>query len=114
VVGVCASGKSTLVKQLLEAGVNCRHIAQEHSYVADMWQRLTHPNFLIYLQVSYANTLHRRNLNWTAAEYQEQLYRLRHARENANLIVETDTLTPAQVAQFVLATLQEQGLMPKQ
>jgi biopolymer transport protein ExbD len=74
-----------------------------------MWLRITHPDFLIYLQVSYANTLRRRNLNWTEAEYEEQLHRLRHARENANLIVETDDLTPEQVIQFVLDALQKHG-----
>lgn len=77
----------------------------------NMWLRITHPDFLIYLQVSYTNTLRRRNLNWTEAEYQEQLYRLRHARENADLIVETDALTEEQVIQFVLKTLQTHGLI---
>jgi len=75
--------------------------------VADMWQRLTHPDFLVYLEVSYSNTLSRRNLNWTLAEYQEQLFRLRHAREHANLIVKTDFLTVTEVVTFVLADLQK-------
>jgi adenylate kinase family enzyme len=44
-VGVCASGKTTLAKILEEKGYHCRHISQEHSYVPDMWQRLTHPIF---------------------------------------------------------------------
>jgi len=94
---------------LANLGWDCHHIAQEHSYVPNMWLRITHPDFLIYLQVSYANTLRRRNLNWTEAEYEEQLHRLRHARENANLIVETDDLTPEQVIQFVLDALQKHG-----
>lgn len=76
----------------------------------DMWLRITHPDFLIYLQVSYTNTLHRRNLNWTEGEYQEQLYRLRHAHENADLIVKTDALTEDQVVRCVIEALQTHGL----
>jgi chloramphenicol 3-O-phosphotransferase len=101
-VGVCASGKSTLIKELQNFGVNCRHIAQEHSYVPDMWQRLTRPDILIFLEVSYANTLARRKLNWTVAEYEEQLYRLRHAREHANLVIDTNQLTPHEVTEQIL------------
>jgi hypothetical protein len=78
--------------------------------VPDMWLRITHPDFLVYLQVSYANTLRRRKLNWTEAEYQEQLYRLRHAREHADLIVETDALTEEQVVRCVIEAIQTQGL----
>ncbi len=53
VVGPCAAGKTTLVSGLRQAGYEVRHIAQEHSYVADMWKRLTNPDILIYLHVSY-------------------------------------------------------------
>ena len=101
-VGVCASGKSTLIKELQTFGVNCRHIAQEHSYVPDMWQRLTHPDILVFLEVSYANTLERRKLNWTIAEYEEQLYRLRHAREHADLIINTNLSSPQEIASQIL------------
>ena len=53
VVGPCAAGKTTLVAALREMGYNVRHIAQEHSYVPYMWQRLAKPDLLIYLDVSY-------------------------------------------------------------
>ena len=52
VVGSCGAGKSTLIKGLEAQGYACRHIAQEHSYVKDMWRRITHPDLLIYLQAS--------------------------------------------------------------
>ncbi len=101
-VGVCASGKSTLITELKSYGLNCRHIAQEHSYVPDMWLRLTHPDILVYLEVSYPNTLARKNLNWTLAEYEEQLFRLRHAREHANLVIDTNRFTPKEIALQIL------------
>ena len=52
VVGVCASGKSTLVRGLQARGWNARHVVQEHSYVPDMWQRITQPDLLICLDAS--------------------------------------------------------------
>jgi cytidylate kinase len=66
-----------------------------------MWQRLTNPDILIYLDASYAITLVRRNLNWTQQEYAQQVERLAHARANADILVETDDLTPEQVCQEV-------------
>ena len=111
IVGVCASGKSTLVKRLKNLELDCHHIAQEHSYVPDMWQRITHPDFLIYLDVSYAMTIKRKNLNWTIQEFEEQLYRLRNARENADLFIETDALSAIGVYQAVLKALRQAGFL---
>ena len=105
VVGPCAAGKTTLIAGLKERGYEARHIAQEHSYVADMWKRLTNPDVLIYLDVSYPLTLIRRNIDWTEDEYQEQVKRLRHARLYADLYINTDNLVPQQVLQRVLSYL---------
>ncbi len=99
VVGPCGSGKSTLIAGLAQAGYACRHIAQEHSYVQDMWKRISHPDLLIYLHASYEIATTRRRLNWTEAEYAEQLRRLEHARQHANLFIDTDGLTIEAVRQ---------------
>lgn len=82
---------------LRKHGYPVRHIAQEHSFVQDMWRKISRPDILIYLAVSYENTRVRRNLSWTESEYQEQLRRLEHARRNADLVIETDELTIAAV-----------------
>ena len=66
-----------------------------------MWQRLTNPDILIYLSVSYEKTLERRKLNWNRHEYQVQLDRLAHARENCDHIIDTDDLSPDEVLQAV-------------
>jgi hypothetical protein len=102
VVGPCAAGKTTLLKGLHDAGFTAKHIAQEHSGVKDMWERLTNPDVLIYLDVSYPFTIQRRKLNWTLAEYEEQHFRLRHAHENADLYIQTDNLTPGEVLEKVM------------
>jgi hypothetical protein len=96
VVGPCAAGKSTLVTGLRQHGYRVRHIAQEHSYAPAMWQKITHPDLLIFLDVSYP-------VSWPAArstgrvpdpeEYETQQHRLRHARQHADLYLHTDSLS---------------------
>jgi hypothetical protein len=112
VVGPCASGKTTLTTGVNLSGYNARHIAQEHSYVPTMWQRLTNPDILIYLHVSYPLTIQRRKLDWTEKEYTEQLYRLRDAREHANLFIDTDNLTQSEVLMQTLSFLESFTLSP--
>lgn len=104
-VGPCAAGKSTLASRLRKLGYQAKNIAQEHSYVPYMWQRITHPDILIYLAVSYQNTLLRRNMSWSEVEYQEQLRRLLHALAHADKVIDTDPLTPDQVLEEVLTFL---------
>ena len=107
VVGPCTAGKSTLIHHLRPLGIQVRHIAQEHSYVTTMWQRLTNPDVLIYLDVSYQVSLLRKKLNWTEEEYQEQQRRLSHAREHTDCYIDTDALTEAEVAESVVGFLRQ-------
>jgi deoxyadenosine/deoxycytidine kinase len=107
IVGPCGSGKSTLTVELEKHGYNCRHIAQEHSYVQAMWQIITKPDTLIYLHASFPVSTARRNLNWQNKDHDEQLRRLTHAREHAHLLIDTDDLTPEQILQKVLDFLKE-------
>ena len=102
VVGPCGSGKSTLVAQLEARGFHCRHIAQEHSYVPTMWQRITNPDLLIFLQASFEVCTERRKLNWNENDYAEQQRRLAHALEHADLVIDTVPLTSDEVFTRVL------------
>ena len=97
VVGPCGSGKSTLIAGLEQHGYRCRHIAQEHSYVKYMWQHITNPDILIFLQSSFENSTTRRKLNWVRADHEEQQRRLSHALEHAHLIIDTNLLSPEEV-----------------
>ena len=97
IVGPCGSGKSTLMAGLERRGYRCRHIAQEHSYVQAMWQIITKPDVLIYLHSSFETSTARRKLDWQENDYNEQLRRLSHAREHANILIETDHLTADEV-----------------
>ncbi len=102
IVGPCAAGKSTLAKGLARSGYLAKPVAQEHSFVPAMWQRIANPDLLIYLNVSFSNSMKRRPLNWTEAEFQEQLRRLEHARANADLLIDTDPLGIEEVLQTAL------------
>lgn len=105
VVGPCAAGKSTLVDQLRSLGFLVKHIAQEHSYVEDMWAQIAQPDFLIYLDVSYEVSCERNRINWSRKIYQNQVERLSHARKHADLYINTDNKTPTEVLNIVVSNL---------
>ena len=107
VVGPCTSGKSVLVRALQEAGYNARHVVQEHSYVPSMWQRISQPDRLIFLDVDYAAAKRRRpTINWGPERLEEQARRLAHAREHCDLYLDTSALTVGEVRARVLAFLE--------
>ncbi|MDX1437487.1 MAG: hypothetical protein R3335_11790 [Anaerolineales bacterium] len=106
-VGPCAAGKSTLAQGLDDAGYEVRQIAQEHSYVADMWYQIGKPDVLIYLDVSHATSIARRPQNFNRKEYDVQLDRLRHARQHADLIIDTNNLSIEDVLKRTLSFLDQ-------
>jgi dephospho-CoA kinase len=106
VVGPCGAGKSTLIRGLEQHGYRCRHIAQEHSYAKQMWKIIAKPDLLIYLECNFENSTKRRNLNWTPADHEEQLRRLVHAREHADIVIDTNTLDEGGVLSQALTRLQ--------
>ena len=113
VVGPCSAGKSTLIAGLNQYGYVVRHIAQEHSYVQDMWQRLANPRLLVFLDVSYRVSMQRRPLDLSEVEFAEQNKRLEHARRYADLYIHTDDLTPQDVLQQVTQFLSRHEQLAK-
>ncbi|MFA9405767.1 MAG: AAA family ATPase [Anaerolineales bacterium] len=112
IVGPCASGKTTLVNALRERGYNARQIAQEHSYVQDMWKQITDPDILIYLDASFETCTERKKLNWKQKEFDEQVRRLSHARENCDLYIFTDDLAPGEILDRTLSFLKSADRSP--
>lgn len=107
IVGPCGSGKSTLLAGLEKLGYRCRHIAQEHSYVKHMWRAITNPDMLIYLECSFENSTTRRKLNWLPADHEQQIHRLSHARDHADLIIDTNELSSDEVLRRAVNFLKE-------
>jgi RNase adaptor protein for sRNA GlmZ degradation len=93
---------------LRAAGYEARHPAQEHSYVLDMWQRITKPDILIFLDVSYAAARRRRPfIDGGPQRLAEQQRRLAHARAHCDFYLDTSDLQPEQVRRAVFEFLGE-------
>ena len=105
IVGPCASGKSALARGLAERGIRARQVVQEHSFVPEMWQIITQPDLLVYLDASFQTCSRRKNLNWRQRDYDEQNLRLAHAKENCDLLIQTDGRSEANVLEEVLSNL---------
>lgn len=109
VVGVCASGKTTLLIGLRELGYRVRSFAQEHSVSSTTWRRLK-PDFLILLNCRFKTVQARKRISWGPARLLEQNTLLADARQSADLIVETDDFTPQQLVTHVHRELQKRGI----
>lgn len=105
IVGPCSAGKTTLIQSLKQLGIDARHIAQEHSYVPEMWLRMTNPDVLVYLDVSFPVSQARRFLDWSEEDFDEQVQRLMHAKEHADLVINTDPFKPDEVLDQVVTFL---------
>jgi guanylate kinase len=112
VVGPDAAGKSTLVEQLWELGYNAHCCAQEHSYVPDMWRRLSQPAFLVFLDAQLQTIARRRAIDWGQKRLDRLQVRLAHARLHCDLYLPTDDLVPAEVVERVCAALTTAGVRP--
>lgn len=110
VVGPCASGKSELVARLRALGHDARSCAQEHSYVPDMWQRLSRPQVLVYLDVSLETIARRRDIDFGADYLAVQQARLAHARAHCHIYVDTHALSIEGVLGAVLDGLPDRGV----
>lgn len=109
VVGVSGSGKSTLVRGLRQAGYHARPISQEHSNIPDLWRQFEPPALLVYLNVTPAAQQARRpDVTWTEIAHRDEVQRLRHAWEHADLRIDTSDLSPASVLDLALTYLRKQ------
>lgn len=105
VVGICASGKTTLVEALRRLGYDARECSQEHSYVPDMWRRLSRPEVLIYLHASPEMARERRDDVPSDVLLERQYSRLAHAREHCDVYIDTDPLAVPEVLEAALGPL---------
>ena len=111
VIGVSASGKSTLVRGLRAAGYNARPVSQEHSNVPDLWRQFDKPALLIFLDLTQEGQRARRpDVSWSPAWYRTELNRLHHARSHADLQIDTSEQSPEQVREIALLFLRHQNI----
>jgi hypothetical protein len=106
IVGVCASGKTTLVSGLRAAGFNAYNVAQEHSGIHRFWDK-HHPDLLVMIDATLPAIKKRRLVYWDEERLTVQHARLADAREHANLYLQTDTLDAAQVLARVIGFIKQ-------
>lgn len=107
IVGPCSAGKSTLAQALRRFGYRVKEIRQEHSAAPDMWQRITDPDVLIYLDVSLDVGAKREGLAVPSSWWQEEReVRLAHARAHCDLYIDTSTLSVSDVVDIALHYLE--------
>lgn len=96
-VGICGSGKTALAQGLRKLGYEVRECGQEHSEVPYMWQAISQPDVLIYLDASEEVIYQRGQRHYVVGCVEEQRRRLAHARAHCDLYIMTDGLTESQV-----------------
>jgi shikimate kinase len=105
-VGICGSGKTTLARGLRGLGYEVRECGQEHSEVPYMWQAISRPDVLIYLDASAEVTYRRGERHYVPGYVEEERRRLAHARAHCDLYLMTDDLSEAEVLERVGAFLE--------
>ena len=96
VVGVCAAGKSSLAQGLKSLGHEAYSVPQEHSGVKKLWS-LKNPDLVIMLDASLPIVKQRRAVPYGEERFQAQYERLKDAKANADLFIDTDPLTIEEV-----------------
>ena len=66
---------------------------------------IAQPDLLVYLDASFQTCCRRKDLNWRQPDYKEQLLRLAHAKDNCDILVQTDGHSEASVLDEVLSRL---------
>ena len=106
IVGVCASGKTTLVAGLKAAGFDAYNVAQEHSGIHRFWDKHP-PDILVMIDATLPAIKKRRIVYWDEERLVVQHARLADARAHADLYLQTDALDAAQVLAKVIAFIRE-------
>lgn len=107
IVGPCASGKSTLAKNLEMHGVHVHVVGQEHSAVKRLWQQ-RQPDFVVALDVDLETLRQRRGATWPEAIYRSQHERLANAYSAASIYIDTSHIAEEDVLSMVLERLDEE------
>lgn len=109
IVGPCSSGKSELGQALRAMGYRVKEIMQEHCAAPAMWQRITNPDVLIYLDVDMDVAARREGLSTPSPWWpDERNVRLAHARAHCDLYIDTSALTSDEVAARALRYLTDE------
>jgi adenylate kinase len=108
IVGVCASGKTTLVAGLKAAGYDAYNVAQEHSCVHNFWAK-KNPDIVVMIDATLSAIHKRRLVYWGEDRLVTQHKRLADAKAHADLYIQTDELDAEAVRQKVIEFIEKRG-----
>lgn len=108
VVGVCGSGKSTIVAGLKDHGIDAYAVAQEHSVIADLW-RHQFPDFLAVLTVDLETVRERRGAEWPGWIFDLQIERLADARQHASIVLSNQDAPPDATVQRIIEAINDRA-----
>ena len=111
VVGISASGKSTLAQELCARGYDVHCLPQEHSGVRDLALKLGY-DLVVVLDAEIETVRRRRQVGYGPERLQTERERLSAAIARALLHLHTDDLNAAGVADRVEAALRMKGVEP--
>ncbi len=106
IVGVCAAGKTTLVRGLREKGYDAYNVAQEHSCIHDFWNK-HQPDLLVMIDATLPIIKTRRRVFWGEDRLVTQHARLSDAKAHADLYLQTDPYSAMEVLELVVRFVQE-------
>ena len=87
-------------------GYQVKEIMQEHCAAPAMWQRITNPDVLVYLDVQPEVAAQREGLSKPSSWWaEEREVRLAHARQHCDIYVDTSNFSPDEVLQQILKSL---------
>ena len=101
VVGPCASGKSTLVRNLHKKGIDAFVAGQEHSAIRNLWAKRD-PDIIVALDLDLETLRKRRGESWPSSLYRVQHERLSDAFAAATTIIDTSRVPEEVVAARVI------------
>lgn len=101
VVGPCASGKSTLVRNLRNEGIDAFVAGQEHSAIRNLWAKRD-PDIIVALDIDLETLRERRGASWPSNLYRAQHERLSNAFAAATAIIDTGCVPEEVVAARVI------------
>lgn len=106
VVGVCGSGKTTVVDRLRQRGYDAYVVSQEHSIIRDLWNH-RYPAALVLLDIHLETVRARRNKEWPRWMYDLQQDRLADARAHATVTIETDKCSIEETVDLIAQALKQ-------